>query len=202
VVQQIDVDSQQVDKNNVDCQNVDLWNVYFQNIYCQNIEHQNVDRQTVNYVKLSTIKHKVDLLAWPNQLGCSFVTNIPLGAYLLRLGAHFQPSSLQLLGWVEGTVVSYLFHLEKASSELEQPELVIVTLAPCCDFRSSAMDRIDLDFRPRSASSRSHCRDPQRHVHLFARNTSFVRNLVGRQKWRASIFVVRQILICATEFDV
>jgi hypothetical protein len=31
----------------------------------------------------------------PTQLSCSFiVTNIPLGAYLLRLGAHFEP------GWV------------------------------------------------------------------------------------------------------
>jgi hypothetical protein len=27
---------------------------------------------------------------WPTLLGCSFiVTNIPLGAYLLRVGAHF-----------------------------------------------------------------------------------------------------------------
>jgi hypothetical protein len=67
---------------------------------------QNVDTtEFQTFYKMSTRQNFQTFYRMSNLLGCSFlVTNIPLGAYLLRLGAHFEPSSLQI-----GVIYSFTF---------------------------------------------------------------------------------------------
>jgi hypothetical protein len=66
---------------------------------CQIVERSTKFRKNWSYLActlsptFNKFSNKFGLYPDPAQLGCSFlVTNIPLGAYLLRLGAHYEPS--------------------------------------------------------------------------------------------------------------